>query len=217
VTLSLAACEPRVAPTMPSEPVAVPGEAPAPAPAPDEPAGHGHSPPLAVPDPAAKPPFVQPASSTADDWDVWGNVEGTSPSDYGKCGLGRPPSMGKPPELRSFDSPTAERHAIEAELPWVRDNIESYEGCVRRLRRHERSLEAAKQVDDDALADARSQLAHAREQLVGWQAKLERDLARIAELEAELARRRALIEAGICPREPCPPGTVLPDTDMRRR
>jgi hypothetical protein len=204
VTLSLAACEPRVTPTT-SEAVAVPGEAPAPAPAPDESA------------PAAKPLFVQPASSTADDWDVWGNVEGTSPSDYGKCGLGRPPSMGKPPELRSFDSPTAERHAIEAELPWVRDNIESYEGCVRRLRRHERSLEAAKQVDDDALADARSQLAHAREQLVGWQAKLERDLARIAELEAELAGRRALIEAGICPREPCPPGTVLPDTDMRRR
>jgi hypothetical protein len=211
VMLGLCACEPRVAPTMPTEPTmpvvptepVVPGEAAAP----DE------------PDPAARS-FVAPApSSTATaDWDVWGNIEGTSVGDdYSRCGLGRPPSMGSPPEHRSFDSATAEIHAIEDELPWVRENIESYEGCVRQLRRQERSLEAAKHVEGDALADVQRQLASERARLDAWQAGLERYLARIAELEAELEARRALIEAGICPGEPCPPGTVLPGTEMRRR
>jgi hypothetical protein len=154
-----------------------------------------------------------------DDYEIWGGVTSGSVVDdsYG-IGFGRPRSWGPPPEHRTFDSLPAERDALEFELEWAAENIEDCKRHERRWSRRKRELEARTPVDEGELARVEEKLRRSRSCLELHLDNQTRYRARIDEIDDELRRRRKMIEAGQCPAEPCPPGTVPPKTnsDMKR-
>jgi hypothetical protein len=146
-----------------------------------------------------------------DEYEVWGNVTGTPiGDDYGSSGLGRSPSMGPPPENRTFTSLSEERGALQTELAWTEENIEVLIAAGRRLKRQQQRLEAQTPVDEDALAVVEWKIENNRSTLEFNRKRKAAHEARLDEIEEELRRRRKMIEAGQCPAEPCPPGTALP-------
>lgn len=172
--------------------------------------------------PVPEPPPSSPYGAFAldEEREVWGKLEGTPISELDYCGLGRPSSWGPMPEGHEFDDPERERAAYASELPWIKENISAHRSCVRKRRKRLRTLESSRS-DEQELARAESSLAHAEQQLEGWRETLARYEARIAELDREIAKIEAereaegerlmrQYEAGICEREPCPPGTALP-------
>ena len=125
--------------------------------------------------------------------------------DFGQVGL-RP---------TSFASLTAERDVMDAEVHRESRDLRDLRGCLREWDAKIRAVREAKRVDRARLAELRSfrqrtvdAIARAKERRASYRAR--RD-----ELQAELDRRRQLIESGICPSEPCPPGTRLADPSAR--
>jgi hypothetical protein len=215
LAVALAGCRPALSEQPISvAPAASTPAAPAPAPAAPAPvpaAAHEHD------TPSWALPVVPDDDEDEIEYEVWGNVVGidVDPA-YGSHGLGRLPSMGAPPEHRTFTSLPQERGALQDELVWVEDNIEVFSAGVRRWKREQQQLRAQTPVDADELALAEHKLEYFRSSLEHYRGLRDRYRARLDEvedaIEDERRRRREMIEAGQCPAEPCPPGTTLPGT-----
>jgi hypothetical protein len=126
------------------------------------------------------------------------------PEWYGCSGFGQ---VGLRPT--SFASLTAERDYMDSEVQRETRDIRDLRGCLRDWDAKIRAVREATPVNRARLAELRGlrqktvdAIAEAKRRRAGYRAR--RD-----ELQAELDRRRRLIESGICPGEPCPPGTRL--------
>ncbi len=136
--------------------------------------------------------------------DGFGSAHGEPlPERYGCAGFGQ---IGLRPT--SFASLTRERDYLDAELAKMQRELRELRQCMRQWSRDIESARATRPVPRARLAQLKEERAATQRAIDTVKERRDDTKARRDAIQAELDRRRELIQSGVCPAEPCPPGTT---------